>query len=31
VPLRAKVNEIEIDVAALYAESEELHRKVDAP
>ena len=30
-PLRARVDEIEMDVAALYAEIEELHRKVDAP
>ena len=30
-PLRARVDEIEMDVAALYAEIEELHRKIDAP
>lgn len=30
-PLRARVDEIEMDVAALYAEIEELHQKVDAP
>ncbi|MCS5686792.1 MAG: hypothetical protein NZ654_16245 [Acidimicrobiales bacterium] len=29
-PLRAKVDEIEMDVAARYAETEELHRKVAA-
>ena len=30
-PLRARVDEIEMEIAALYAEIEELHRKVDAP
>ena len=29
-PLRARTDEIEMDVAALYAEIEELHRKIVA-
>jgi len=30
-PLRARVDHLEMDIAALYAEIEELHRKADAP